>query len=123
MSGVSSYGSALNIPATPPNFAAMDKNEEMLTGKYPAKAHAANVVAYLRRQESNINGVIYLEGQKTRMIEDNDEAMLFRYGPSSHRGPVSQSNINALGNDDTSITSPAAGSPIAVWSTTSKHLV
>ena len=58
----------------------MDKNEKMLMGKYPAKAHAAKVVAYIRRQESSVNGVIYLEGQRTRMIEDDDEAMPFRYG-------------------------------------------
>lgn len=92
----------------------MDKNEEMLTGKYPAKAHAAKVVAYLRRKESHVDGVIYLQGQKTRMIEDNDEAMPFRYGASPHRAPLSQSSINALGNDDTSIISPAAGSLTAV---------
>lgn len=55
---------------------------------YPAKQHAANVAKYLQANhltekygdESNHPAVvIYLEAQKTRMIEDSDEAVLFRY--------------------------------------------
>lgn len=54
---------------------------------YPAKEHASNVAKYLKSkyltekygEEHNHNVVIYLEAQKTRMIEDSDEAMLFRY--------------------------------------------
>lgn len=108
------YGSS-KYPAydsTRRDFPTMGKNEEVLTGKYPAKAHAAKVVAYLRLKESNVNGLIYLEGQKTRMIEDNDEAMPFRYGASSRRAEASKSN--ALGNDGTSTTSPAAGFRTAI---------
>ncbi|KAI9737007.1 MAG: hypothetical protein M1834_000596 [Cirrosporium novae-zelandiae] len=49
--------------------------EDILKGKYPAKAHAKKVSEYLKATD----GVIYLEGQKTRMIEDNDEAAHFSY--------------------------------------------
>ncbi|CAI7653733.1 unnamed protein product [Penicillium bialowiezense] len=54
---------------------------------YPAKQHAANVAKYLQANHltekygdaSNHPAVvIYLEAQKTRMIEDSDEAQLFR---------------------------------------------
>lgn len=50
----------------------------MLTGKYPAKAHARRVVEYIKKTKSNVSGVLYLEGQKTKMIEDNDETQPFR---------------------------------------------
>ncbi|OJJ50448.1 hypothetical protein ASPZODRAFT_57249 [Penicilliopsis zonata CBS 506.65] len=50
----------------------------ILEGKYPAKAHARRVAQYLRSQGHAGSGLIYLEAQKTRMIEDNDEAMPFR---------------------------------------------
>ncbi|KAI9879450.1 MAG: hypothetical protein M1830_008497 [Pleopsidium flavum] len=50
----------------------------VLAGKYPAKAHAAKVAAYLKNKHHNVDGVIYLEGQKTRMLEDNDEPQPFR---------------------------------------------
>ena len=56
----------------------MDDVDEILAGKYPAKAHAAKVAAYLRNNHPNADGIIYLEGQKTRMIEDNDEPQPFR---------------------------------------------
>ena len=56
----------------------MDEVDNILTGKYPAKAHAAKVAAYLQSKHANADGVIYLEGQKTRMIEDNDEPQPFR---------------------------------------------
>ncbi|OXV07276.1 hypothetical protein Egran_04961 [Elaphomyces granulatus] len=51
-----------------------------LAGRYPAKAHARRVAAYIRNQLEGFNGdgVIYLEAQKTRLIEDNDEPMPFR---------------------------------------------
>ena len=48
-------------------------------GKYPAKNHAAKVALYLKSKTSSAHGIIYLEGQKTRMIEDNDEPVPFRY--------------------------------------------
>ena len=53
--------------------------EAILTGKYPAKFHARRVVEYIKKKNPDATGVLYLEGQKTRMIEDNDEAMPFRY--------------------------------------------
>ena len=46
--------------------------------KYPAKAHARRVTEYLRSQGHRGDGLIYLEAQKTRMIEDNDEPVPFR---------------------------------------------
>jgi Xaa-Pro dipeptidase len=49
-----------------------------LKGKYPAKAHAKKVVDYLKSKDANTNGVLYLEGQKTRMLEDNDGEAPFR---------------------------------------------
>jgi Xaa-Pro dipeptidase len=52
--------------------------DTILKGKYPAKAHAKKVVDYLRQNESALEGVLYLEGQKTRMIEDNDGEAHFR---------------------------------------------
>ena len=53
--------------------------ETVLKGKYPAKAHAKKVVEYLKSSNAGIEGVLYLEGQKTRMIEDNDGEAHFRY--------------------------------------------
>lgn len=52
--------------------------ESVLSAKYPAKAHARNVVRSIQKKHPDASGVIYLEGQKTRMIEDNDEAQPFR---------------------------------------------
>lgn len=51
----------------------------ILSGKYPAKEHARRVVQYIKKKDPDATGVLYLEGQKTRMIEDNDESMPFRY--------------------------------------------
>ena len=58
----------------------MSNTESILKGKYPAKAHCAKVAAYLA-EKTKQKGLsrIYLEGQKTRMIEDNDEPQPFRY--------------------------------------------
>jgi Xaa-Pro dipeptidase len=53
--------------------------DEILVGKYPAKEHAKKVAAYLRSHGYTGDGIIYLEGQKTRLIEDNDEPVPFRY--------------------------------------------
>ena len=52
--------------------------EATLAGKYPAKEHARRVVEWMKKTKPDISGVLYLEGQKTRMIEDNDEEMPFR---------------------------------------------
>ncbi|KAH8805606.1 putative Xaa-Pro aminopeptidase pepP [Xylogone sp. PMI_703] len=47
-------------------------------GKYPAKAHAKRVVEYIRKKNPGATGALYLEGQKSKMIEDNDETIPFR---------------------------------------------
>jgi Xaa-Pro dipeptidase len=52
--------------------------DAILAGKYPAKAHARRVVDYIKKSKPNVPSVLYLEGQKTRMIEDNDESAPFR---------------------------------------------
>lgn len=52
--------------------------DTILAAKYPAKAHARRVAESLRARHGEV-GAIYLEAQKTRLIEDNDEAMPFRY--------------------------------------------
>ena len=52
--------------------------DPILKGKYPAKAHAAKVAHYLKTKHGVEKGTIYLEGQKTRMQEDNDEPVPFR---------------------------------------------
>lgn len=57
----------------------MASTDSILAGKYPAKAHARKVAEYLSRNGYGDDGVIYLEAQKTRLIEDNDEAVPFRY--------------------------------------------
>ncbi|KAL9603938.1 MAG: hypothetical protein Q9219_000876 [cf. Caloplaca sp. 3 TL-2023] len=45
-----------------------------LTGKYPAKEHCAKAASCLVSKHGvSDHSVIYLEGQKTRLIEDNDE--------------------------------------------------
>ncbi|KAI4230413.1 MAG: hypothetical protein L6R36_000042 [Xanthoria steineri] len=58
----------------------MDQQDSILKGKYPAKAHCAKVASYLQTKSANAAGkaVIYLEGQKTILIEDNDEPRPFR---------------------------------------------
>ena len=57
----------------------MDNITEILSNnKYPAKAHAAKVASYVKSRSPYANGIFYLEGQKTRMIEDNDEPVPFR---------------------------------------------
>ncbi|KAJ5988298.1 hypothetical protein N7481_003508 [Penicillium waksmanii] len=49
--------------------------DAILAAKYPGKAHARRVAQALKAQDA---GAIYLEAQKTRLIEDNDEAQPFR---------------------------------------------
>lgn len=57
----------------------MEQTNDILQDKYPAKAHAKKVATYLLSQGAAPDSVIYLEGQKTRMIEDNDGEAPFRY--------------------------------------------
>ena len=55
------------------------EKDPLLNEKYPAKAHAKKVAAYLVEHEQlPKDGVIYLESAHTRMIEDNDEPVPFR---------------------------------------------
>ena len=56
----------------------MTSTDGILAGKYPAKAHARRVVEYLRQNGFQGDGVLYLEAQKTKMIEDNDSEQPFR---------------------------------------------
>ena len=64
--------------------------EAVLKGKYPAKAHAKRVVEYMKKKNPNASGVLYLEGQKTHMIEDNDGEAAFRYPTSIPLSPPSR---------------------------------
>jgi hypothetical protein len=95
--------------------------EAILAGKYPAKRHAQRVVEWMRKTNPEINdGVLYLESQKTKMIEDNDEAQPFRYNPPPHSTvPLTNSLSLSADNDDSSITSRAASSQIPTSHTTS----
>lgn len=52
--------------------------DAVLKGKYPGKAHCKNVLEWMRKQNPDVKGVLYLEAQKTRMKEDNDEEAPFR---------------------------------------------
>ena len=47
-------------------------------GKYPAKAHAKKVADHIKQHGGPGTGVIYLEGQKTKMVEDDDQTVHFR---------------------------------------------
>jgi len=52
--------------------------EEVLKGKYPAKVHAKKVKEWILRNGGDECGTVYLEGQKSRLLEDNDEPAPFR---------------------------------------------
>ena len=52
--------------------------KSLLNGKYPAKAHAKRVAEYISAAGKGKDGVIYLESQKSRMNEDNDQEAPFR---------------------------------------------
>ncbi|KAL4916887.1 putative Xaa-Pro aminopeptidase pepP [Aspergillus aurantiobrunneus] len=55
----------------------MTSIDAILATKYPAKAHARRVAEGLKAL-GHSGGVIYLEAQKTYLIEDNDEPVTFR---------------------------------------------
>ncbi|KAL4869962.1 putative Xaa-Pro aminopeptidase pepP [Aspergillus spectabilis] len=55
----------------------MTSLDAILATKYPAKAHARRVAEGLKALGHG-GGAIYLEAQKTRLIEDNDEPVPFR---------------------------------------------
>lgn len=48
------------------------------SGKYPAKAHARRVAKWISDNGGPSSGVIYLEGQSTKVTEDDDQATHFR---------------------------------------------
>ncbi|KAF2271464.1 putative Xaa-Pro aminopeptidase pepP [Westerdykella ornata] len=52
--------------------------EKVLRGKYPAKAHAKKVAEWILEQGGDRRGTIYLEAQKRKLLEDNDEDAPFR---------------------------------------------
>ena len=57
----------------------MTTTEDVIKGKYPAKTHAKKVVEYIKNKGGDMTGTLYLEGQKTRMIEVRSYAYLFRF--------------------------------------------
>ncbi|KAF2791636.1 putative Xaa-Pro aminopeptidase [Melanomma pulvis-pyrius CBS 109.77] len=52
--------------------------DEVLKGKYPAKTHAKRVAEYIVGKGGDKTGTIYLEGQKQKLLEDNDSEAPFR---------------------------------------------
>jgi len=58
----------------------MSSTNSILSRKYPAKAHYLRVLDYIKSKTSISldNDVIYLEGQRSRMNEDNDQEAPFR---------------------------------------------
>ena len=55
----------------------MTATEDVLKGKYPAKAHAQKVAEYIKSKGGDITGTLYLEGQKTRMIEVRSYMLIY----------------------------------------------
>ena len=55
----------------------MTATEDVIRGKYPAKAHAKKVVEYIKSKGGDMTGTLYLEGQKTRMIEVRSYMLLY----------------------------------------------
>lgn len=79
---------------------------DVLKEKYPAKAHAKRVAEYIAARGGDANGTMYIEGQRTRMIEDNDGEAHFR-SVSMPRYSLSALTVDAV-NGATSSTCPAA---------------
>jgi Xaa-Pro dipeptidase len=52
--------------------------DEILSGKYPAKTHAKKVAEWILAKGGDKTGTIYLEGQKQKLLEDNDSEAPFR---------------------------------------------
>ncbi|KAI1489009.1 peptidase M24, structural domain-containing protein [Biscogniauxia mediterranea] len=74
-----SHPAAATITTTTTNAAMASIDvETILKGKYPAKAHAKRVVEYIRTKVPDATGVLYVEGQTEKMIEDCDEPVPFR---------------------------------------------
>lgn len=61
------------------SYYTMATTSSLLSGKYTAKAHAAKVAHHLNSlNPAYSSATIYLESQKTRLLEDNDEPEPFR---------------------------------------------
>lgn len=97
----------------------MKHHTSILKGKYPAKAHCAKVAAYLKETVKDDSPArIYIQGQKTRMIEDNDEPQPFRSDYLMARAQV----LADLNNSDSVVISSISLAAIcltAISSTTS----
>jgi Xaa-Pro dipeptidase len=50
-------------------MAIAENYEEVLEGKYPAKAHAKKVAEWIVEKGGDKNGTIYLEAQKQKLNE------------------------------------------------------
>lgn len=73
-----------------------ERVNEILSGKYPAKAHAEKVASYLRDADSNItDGLIYLESQKARLHEDCDQEGMFTFSVSSNSEMLTCSSVDS----------------------------
>ncbi|RYO43018.1 putative Xaa-Pro aminopeptidase [Alternaria arborescens] len=59
-------------------MAIAENYEDVLKGKYPAKAHAKKVAEWIIEKGGDKNGTIYLEAQKLKLNEDNDGEAPFR---------------------------------------------
>ena len=66
--------------------------EDVLKGKYPGKAHAKRVVQLIGEHESNVNGFLYLEATTTKLEEDNDHPVPFRYVNNEYSSVYISSN-------------------------------
>jgi hypothetical protein len=72
----------------------------ILKGKYPAKAHAKRVAKFILDQGGDKNGVLYLEGQKVRMIEVSYFALFLPFSRwarllSSSRMPLDRNELTS----------------------------
>jgi hypothetical protein len=94
----------------------MTSVDSILAAKYPAKAHARRVAEALKAHGEA--GAIYLEAQKTRLIEDNDEAMPFRYVGDPFELCMLIGGVDSVAP---SSTSPAVFFPMRRWPTISKR--
>ncbi|POS86081.1 hypothetical protein EPUL_001583 [Erysiphe pulchra] len=56
----------------------MENVEKILEGKYPGKLHVQRVIQWMKEKDPALEGIIYVEGQKTKLLEDNDGEAPFR---------------------------------------------
>ncbi|KAI4094640.1 MAG: hypothetical protein LQ344_002111 [Seirophora lacunosa] len=70
---------SVKYPTAADDLNDMELQEPILEGKYPAKDHCAKVTAYLQsKYHVSSDSILYLEGQKSILLEDSDEAQPFR---------------------------------------------